>query len=121
MKNGLRYLCLAYTILLILGGAIGLTIGFTTEYGDRSGVGCNFYDALLYGVECRGFIGVKVIEVLVGFPVLVGQLSVIALSSPAFLVLALPSWMPVFFTLYWVLRRLTYRSKERAASGASLS
>ena len=121
MKNGVRYLCWVYTVLLILGGAIGLIIGFNTAYGDRSGVGCNFYDALLYGVKCRGFIGAKVIECLVGFPLLVGQLSAIALSSPAFLVLALPSWLPVFLTLYWALRRLTSRPKGRAASGAPLS
>lgn len=118
MKNGVRYLCWVYTVLLILGGAIGLIIGFNTDYGDRSGVGCNFYDALLYGVECRGFIGAKVIECLVGFPLLVGQLSAIALSSPAFFVLALPSWLPVLFALYWALRRLTPCPKGRAASGA---
>jgi hypothetical protein len=47
-------------------------------------MGCNFYDALLYGIECRGFIGTKFIEFLVGFPLLVGQLSAIALSSPTF-------------------------------------
>jgi hypothetical protein len=121
MKNGLRYLCWAYTVLLLLGSAIGMFIGFTTEYGDRSGVGCNFYDALLYGIECRGFVGAWAIELLVGFPLLLGQLSAIALSSPVFLVLALPLWLPVFLTLYWVLRRLTSRSKGRAASGAPLS
>lgn len=106
MKNGLRYLCFTYIALLVLGCAIGLIIGFTTEYGDRSGSGCNFYDALLYGVECRGFIGAKVVEILAGFPLLLGQLLAIALSSPVFLMLALPLCLPVLFTLYWVLRRL---------------
>jgi hypothetical protein len=121
MKSGLRLLCWTYTALLILGAAIGLIIGFTTVYGDRSGMGCNFYDALLYGIECRGFIGTKFIEFLVGFPLLVGQLSAIALSSPTFLLLALPSWLPVFFSLYWVLRPLTSRFKGHVASDESIS
>lgn len=105
MKHCIRKLCWAYTALLILGVLVGLIIGFTTEYGVRSGVGCNFYDALLYGIECRGFFGSRAIEFLVGFPLLVGQLSTIAVSSPWLSVLALPVWLPVVATFCWVLRR----------------
>ncbi len=116
MKKTLRYLCLAYTALLATGSFIGVIIGYTATYADLSGIGCNFYDALLYGINCRSFFGAKIIEWLVGFPLLLDQLSAISLSSPFVAVLALPFWLLVGVVVYMAFKRLTIRSKGRASS-----
>jgi hypothetical protein len=117
MRKLIRWFCWGYTALLLCGGLVGFMIGFTTTYGDRSGIGCSFYDALIYGIDCRGFIGATAVEVLVGFPLLLAQFSVIATTSATLLVAVLPLWLPVFATLYFFLKRLTSRSKGRAESG----
>ncbi len=67
---------------MICGSLAGFLIGLTTTYGDLSGVGCNFYDALFFGVDCRGFIGDQAIEMLVGFPLLIVQLCAVFSSRP---------------------------------------
>ncbi len=58
----IRYFCLIYTALVGLAIAVNIIISLSTPYGIRSGAGCNFYDALLVGIECRDFIGAKLIQ-----------------------------------------------------------
>ena len=110
-----------YTGFLICGSLAGFLIGLTTTYGDLSGVGCNFYDALFFGVDCRGFIGDQAIEMLVGFPLLIVQLCAVFSSRPIGFFFVLLLWLPVLVSFYWLLKRLVPRSKGSAASGASLS
>ena len=117
MKKILLRLCVLYTAFLLLGGLIVVFIAFTTNYGDLSEVvGCNLYDALLYGVDCRGFIGAGFLEFLAGFSLLVLQLSFFAIGSPITLVLALVFWLPVPAAIYWGLKYQILRRKERAKS-----
>lgn len=101
MKNLLRWFSWGYTGLLICGSLAGLLIGFTSAYGDLSGVGCNFYDALLFGIDCRGFFGAKAIEILVGFPLLIIQLSAVFFAHPIGFVFVLLLWLPVLASLYY--------------------
>lgn len=75
MKKAIQWFSWGYTGLLICGALAGLLIGFTTTYGDLSGVGCNLYDAVLYGIDCRGFFGAQAIEILVSFPLLITRAS----------------------------------------------
>lgn len=121
MKKVIRWFSWGYTGLLICGGLAALLIGFATTYGDLSGVGCNFCDALLYGIDCRGFFGARAIEILVGFPLLIVQFSVVFFSSPIGFVFVLLLWLPVLVSLFWLIKRSTSRAKGRAARGTSLS
>lgn len=121
MKRTVLWFSWGYTVLLICGSLAGLLIGLTSTYGDLSGIGCNFYDALIFGIDCRGFFGAQAVQVLVGFPLLVVQLSVIFFSSPIGFVFVLLLWLPVLVALYSLFKCLTSRSKGRAASGAPLS
>ena len=121
MKRTVLWFSWGYTVLLICGSLAGLLIGLTSTYGDLSGIGCNFYDALIFGIDCRGFFGAQAVQVLVGFPLLVVQLSVSFFSSPIGFVFVLLLWLPVLVALYSLFKCLTSRSKGRAASGAPLS
>ena len=109
MKKAIQWFSLGYTGGLICGSLAGLLIGFTTTYGDLSGVGCNFYDALIFGIDCRGFFGAQAIEILIGFPLLIVQLSVIFISSPLGFIFVLLLWLPVLVALYSLTKRLTLR------------
>lgn len=104
MKKAIQWFSWGYTGLLVCGSLAGLLIGFTTTYGNLSGVGCNFYDSLLYGIDCRGFVGAKAIEILVGFPLLIVQLSAVFYPSPVGFVLVLLIWLPVLASIYWLIR-----------------
>ena len=116
MKKVLLRLCVIYTALLFSGGLTVTIVALTTNYGDLSGVvGCNLYDALLYGVDCRGFIGAGFLEFLAGFSLLVLQLSFFAVGSPITLALALVFWLPELVVIYWGLKNQILRHKERAA------
>lgn len=114
IKNAIQLFSLGYTGLLICGSLAGVLIGFTTTYGDLSSVGCNFYDALLYGINCRGFFGAQAIEVLVGFPLLLVQISIVFFSSPIGFFFVLLLWLPVLISLYWLTKCLTSWTKKVA-------
>ena len=111
MKRALLWFSWGYTVFLICGSLVGLLIGFTSAYGDLSGVGCNFYDALIFGINCRGFFGAQAAQVLVGFPLLVVQLSVVFFPSPIGFVFVLLLWFPVLVSLYSLIKCLSSRSK----------
>jgi hypothetical protein len=121
MRKVIQWFSLGYTVFLICGSLAALLIGFTTTYGDLSGIGCNFYDVSLYGINCRGFFGAQAVEVLVGFPLLVVQLSAILFSFPIGFAFALLLWLPVLVSLYWLIKRLTSRFKRRAPDLARYS
>lgn len=118
MKKTIQWLSWGYTALLICGSLAGLLIGFMSTYGNLAGIGCNFYDALLYGINCRGFVGAQAAQILVGFPLLVFQLSAVLFSSPIGFLFGLMLWLPVFVSLNSLIERLTPRSSGRAANGA---
>ena len=113
MKNMIQWFSWVYTGFLFCGSLAGLVIGFTTTYGDLSGVGCNFYDALLYGIDCREFFGAQVVEILVGFPLFIVQLSFMFFSFPIGFVFALLLWLPVLASLFWFVKRLTIKVRSR--------
>lgn len=97
---------------MVCGSLAGVLIGFTTTYGDLSGVGCNFYDALLYGIDCRGFFGAQAVEILIGFPLLIVQFSAVFFSSPIGFFFVLLLWLPVLVSFYGLVKRLTSCSKN---------
>ena len=96
----MRRFSLIYTALLLLGSVAGAVIMTLSEYGIAQNPGCNFYDALLYGVECRGFWGAKVIAAIVSFPLLVWQASAMSAIQLTSLPLVLILWAPVLHVLY---------------------
>lgn len=101
----LRNLCWAYTGLLVAGALAAVAIGATTEYGNRSGTGCNLYDALLLGIDCRGFLGAGLIEFVVGFALVLAQVSWFAFASPWMLIPAALLWSPILFLIYRAVKR----------------
>ena len=101
----LRNLCWAYTGLLVVGTLAAVVIGATTEYGNRSGTGCNLYDALLFGVDCRGFLGVGFIEFVVGFALVLAQVLWFAFASPWMLLPTALLWSPILFLIYRAVKR----------------
>lgn len=102
--QALRYVSWLYVGTLFAASVALAVVAATTEYGNRAGVGCNLYDALLYGVECRGFFGSGLVEVLLGFPLLVGQVIALSLMSPWMLIPAALLLAPVLFLGYCWLR-----------------
>lgn len=113
MKKAARWFCLIYSALFALGSLIGIAIAYTTKYGDRTGVGCNFYDALLYGLDCRGFVGAPIIELLVSMPLLVGQVSTAAFREPLMGLVVLPFWLPILATIYLGVKKVSAPRKAR--------
>ena len=96
----MRRFSLVYTALLLLGSIAGAVIMTFSEYGVAQNPGCNFYDALLYGVECRGFWGANLIEAIVSFPLFVWQVSAMFAIQLTSLPLILILWAPVLHVLY---------------------
>lgn len=121
MKRAFLWFSWGYTVFLICGSLAGLLIGFTSTYGNLLSVGCNFHDALLYGISCRGFFGAQAVQVLVGFPLLVVQFSFIFFPSSIGFVFVLLLWLPVMVSLYSLTKCLTSHCRGRSASGAPLS
>lgn len=100
-----RYLCWLYVGLIVIAILADLVIGFTTEYGKRMGTGCNFYDALFIGVECRGFYGAKAVELLLNWPLYLVYAPMFLLSSLWGFVPTVILWFPGLFLLVSYLRR----------------
>ena len=98
--QALRYLSWLYVGTLVAAFVALAVVAGTTEYGNRTGVGCNLYDALLYGIECRGFLGSGLIEVFLGFPLLVGQVAALSVMSPWMLIPAALLVAPALFLGY---------------------
>jgi hypothetical protein len=90
----------AYTAILMVAGVAALILYRTTTYGARLPSGCNFYDALLVGVECRGFFGASVAEVVLGLPVMALQLTMLAPFFPPLVPFAVLVWSPVLYLLF---------------------
>jgi hypothetical protein len=94
-----------YTAVLIAATLADVAIAWTTRYGARTGMGCNFYDALLVGVECRGFPGSGFVEVALGLPLLMFYVTALLPSWPLMLVPAALLWSPVLYLAHGVWRR----------------
>jgi hypothetical protein len=105
MMQILRNLCWAYTGLFVVGALAAVAIGATTVYGNRSGTGCNLYDALLLGIDCRGFLGAGLIEFVVGFALVLAQVSWFAFASLWMLIPAALLWSPIFYLIYRAVKR----------------
>ena len=101
----LRSLCWLYLALIGVAFATNVVVGLTTEYGVRVGTGCNFYDALVVGVECRGFPGAKWAEHFLNWPLWLLYVPMFAFSSFWFIVPAVFLWFPPAFLLGSYLRR----------------
>jgi hypothetical protein len=86
--QALRYVSWLYIGTLVAASvALGI-VASTTTYGKRTGVGCNLYDALFVGAECRGFFGSVFVEFFLGFPLLVAQATAMSIMSPWMLIAA---------------------------------
>jgi hypothetical protein len=93
----LRYVSRLYAAVLVATALINVVIACTTTYGLRAGTGCNFYDALLVGIECRGFLGAGFLQITLGLPLLVLHVSALVPSWPLMLVPAALLWSPVLY------------------------
>lgn len=103
--KALRYLSWLYVGALLAAFAALAIVAGTTEYGKRTGVGCNLYDSLFYGIECRGFIGSGLVEVLLGFALVAAQVAALSVMSPWMLIPAALLVAPALFLGYCWLRK----------------
>lgn len=111
-KTGFLRFSWLYTAIFIGGSLIGVLIAYTTPYGDRSGIGCAFYDSLIYGIDCHGFPGAPAIEIVVGLPLFITQISLFFLPPSLFNVFILVIlWSPIIATLYSFIRYLILRCR----------
>jgi hypothetical protein len=99
MIRVVRGLCWLYVGLIILAIVSDVVVGFTTQFGVRTGSGCNFYDSMVYGVECRGFLGAKVAELFLNWPLYLVQAPMFALSSVWLLSVAVLLWLPPIYLI----------------------
>ena len=100
-----RSLCWLYLALLSVAVIVDLVIALTTQYGDRAGTGCSLYDAMVVGIECRGFAGSKLLQHFLNWPLLLVYVPMFAFSSLWLLFPAILLWLPVAFLLVSRLRR----------------
>jgi hypothetical protein len=68
MRRAIRNFCWLYVIALAVAILANVAVGLTTNYGEREAVGCNLHDAMLVGMECRGFAGAKAAEIFLNWP-----------------------------------------------------
>ena len=101
----LRYICWLYVAIVVMATLIDVAIGFATQDGVRTGTGCNFYDALLIGVECRGFTGAKVAEGFLNWPLLLVYAPIFTFSSLWMLIPTVLLWLPPLYLLVGYVRR----------------
>ena len=105
--RGLRWVSKLYVVVLLTATLIDFVIASTTSYGARTGMGCNFVDALLVGIECREFPGSRFIEAVLGFPLLVFYVTAMVPSWPILLVPAALLWSPVLYLAHGAWRRIS--------------
>ena len=97
MKHALHTFCWFYLGALVLAITANALLALSTEYGNRVGVGCNLYDAMVVGVECRGFLGAKVIEFVLNWPFRLLYYPLFVFVAPWFLPIAILLWAPPFY------------------------
>lgn len=102
-----RYFCSAYTALVALAIVVNLILGLATQYGNRVGTGCNFYDALLVGIECRGFVGAQLAALYLSWPLLLMYMLWFSFFSFWLILPTLLLWLPplIIVTSYFKKRR----------------
>lgn len=105
MKRALLTFVWVYVGALVVAVTANVLIGLTTEYGIRTSTGCNFFDAMVIGVECRGFIGAKEIELFLNWSLWLVYGPMFAFVAPWFLIVALLLWAPPAFLVFTYLRR----------------
>ena len=97
MVRRLRQLSWLYLAAIGLAAVADVVIALTTEYGVRTGIGCNFYDAMVYGVECRGFVGAKAVALLLNWPLYLIYAPMFAFAAFWLLPVAVLLWLPPIF------------------------
>jgi hypothetical protein len=105
MKTLLRRLSWSYLALLALAAGSDVLVALSTRYGERSGVGCNFYDAMLIGIECRGFWGAETAQGFLNWPLM--QLYVWFFASAVWWLIpvAILLWLPLVYLAVTAFRR----------------
>jgi hypothetical protein len=105
MRSTLRKLGWLYMAALIAVVIADIVIASTTEYGNREVIGCNFYDALVVGIECRGFAGEKAVELVLNWPFFFLYGPLFAFVSLWSLAIAVLVWTPPVYLVVTYLRR----------------
>lgn len=105
MRPTLRKFGWLYIAALVVVIAADVVVALTTEYGNREVTGCNFYDAMVVGIECRGFVGNKVAELLLNWPFLLLYCPLFAFASLWYLAIAVLIWTPPVYLVVTYLRR----------------
>jgi hypothetical protein len=99
MAKVLRNLSLLYVILAILVIVIDVILGNTSIYQDKTS-SCNFYDSMLFGIECRNFTGSNLVETILNWPFWFIYAPFLAFVSFLGLFLTILIWAPIIF-LCW--------------------
>ena len=97
MLRRLRQLSWLYLGAVAIAIVTDVVIALSTQYGVRTGTGCNFYDAMVFGVECRGFVGAKAVEVLLNWPLYLIYAPMFAFAAVWLLPVAVLLWLPPIF------------------------
>ena len=101
----IRKLCWLYAILLVVAILTDILVALITNYGERVAVGCNLHDALVIGIECRGFAGAGAAEILLNWPFWLIYYPVFAFVSLWGLVASVIVWAPLIFLVIAYVRR----------------
>ena len=104
MRQTLRRLGWLYIAALIVVLVADVLVGLTTEYGNQEMAGCNFYDAMVVGIECHGFAGAKSAEMLLNWPFLLLYGPLFAFFSLWSLAIAVLIWVPPVYLAVTYLR-----------------
>lgn len=105
MRSSLRTLSWLYILALIVVVIADVAIASTTEYGNRQVTGCNFYDALVVGIECRGFALENAAVRLLNWPLYFLYGPLFAFVSLWSLVITVLIWTPPVYLVVTYLRR----------------
>lgn len=92
-------------MLLVAALVTDILIALTTKHGERVAVGCNLHDALVIGMECRGFAGAGVAEIVLNLPFWLIYYPVFAFVSLWALVASVILWAPLMFLIFAYRRR----------------
>lgn len=111
----MRWFAISYTVAIATGALVCALIGSFSQYGAYTAPGCNFYDAMIYGIRCQGFIGASFVSALSNLALFALQLAAASFASPVVAPLAIVLWLPVVYAAYLGIKRL-YRSSKAASA-----
>ena len=99
MAKTIRKFAWLYLATLILITIVDVYIAKTTTYGVRVGAGCNLYDAMVIGFECRDFFASGTLTFVLNLPFLMIYGPLMSFMSVKVFVVTLFIWSPPIYLL----------------------